>query len=97
MTDLQRIRVQRCLDPPQCYSNHSSSSQDSQGARGRFGLKQTTPPMGLSAPELPLPRRAMPDFARCVARPRRETIEIGHDRPIGQLEHSQNWWAGGLE
>ena len=23
--------------------------------------------------------------------------EIGHNWPIGQSEHSQNWWAGGLE
>ena len=72
-------------------------SQDSQGARGPFGLKQTTPPTGLSAPKLPLPRRAAPDVVRCVARPRRVHIEIVRDRPIGRSEWSQNWWAGSLE
>jgi hypothetical protein len=69
-TDLQRIRAQRSPDPPQSNQNHSGPSQDSQGARGPFGLKQTTPPTGLSTPKSPLPCRTTPDVARRVARPR---------------------------
>ena len=96
-TDLQRIRAQLCPDPPQSNQTHPRSSQGSQGARGPFRLKQTTPPTRLSALQSPLPRRTTPDVARCVARPRSEPIEIGRDRPIGRSEHSQNWWAGSLE
>jgi hypothetical protein len=96
-TDPQRIRAQPRLDPPQSHQNRLRSSQDSQGARGPFGLKQTTPPTGLSAPKSPLPRRRTPNVARCVARPRSEPIEIGRDRPIGRSDHSQNRCAGSLE
>ena len=39
-------------------------------AHGQFSLKQMTPPMGLSAPKSPLPRRTTPDVACRVARPR---------------------------
>jgi hypothetical protein len=62
-TDLQQIRAQGRPDPPQYYQNHLSSPQDPQDVRGPFGLKQTMPPMGLSALKLPLPRRRAPDIA----------------------------------
>ena len=39
-------------------------------ARGHSRCAQTTPPMGLSTPKPPLPRRRTPDVARRVARPR---------------------------
>jgi hypothetical protein len=95
--DPQRIRAQPRLDPPQSHQNRLRSSQDSSGARGLFGLKQTKPPTGFSVPKLPLPRRTTPDVAHRVARPRRVHIEIGRDRPIGRSEWSQNWWTSRLE
>jgi predicted component of type VI protein secretion system len=68
--DPQRIRAQPHLDPPQSHQNRLRSSQDSSGARGLFGPKQTKPLMGLSAPKSPLPCRRTPNVAHHVARPR---------------------------
>ena len=88
--DPQRIRAQRPLDPPQSHQIHYRSIQVSQGARGHFGLKKSTPPAGISAAKSPLPRRTTLDVTRRIARPRREHIEIGRQRPIGLSERPQN-------
>ena len=76
-TDPQRIRAQRRPDPPQSHQNHPRSSQASQDTRGHFRLAQTLPPMGLSITRSPLPRRATPNVARRVARPRSGYLQIG--------------------
>ena len=90
-THPQQIRAQRRPDPPQSHQNCLGQFQGSQGARGHPRLKQTTPLTGLSAPKLPLPRRRVPNVARCVARPRRGHTVIGRQRQIGRLENPQNW------
>ena len=90
-TDPQRIRAQWRPDPPQSHQNCLGQFQGSQGARWHPRLKQTMPLTGLSAPKSPLPRRRVPNVARCVARPRRGHTVIGRQRQIGRSENPQNW------
>ena len=90
-TNTWQIRVQWHPDPPQSYQNQVNPSQDPQGTHRHHRIKQTTFPMELSAPKLPLPCRTMPNVACLITRPKRMCTEMRRQRLIGGSERSKNW------